>query len=282
MLDLLLSVYLTAQPIDSVPTESFLREAQHIELSSLPSVANTAPVQLSATSALAVDVKSNTKLIDYHSNERLPMASLTKIMTALIIAENHKLDEVVTVSKNAVQTEGSRIYLNTGEQMTVENLLKGLLIKSGNDTATALAEFHSGSVKNFVEAMNERAKSLNMKNTHFMNPHGLDEKDHYSSAADLLILTQAFWKNDFLRQVVNTKEASIYSLTEGVRSVQNTNQLLGDEIHGVKTGTTDAAGECLILNIQKDGKEIFTIVLGSKNRYTDSKKFIEDIFANIR
>lgn len=282
MLDLLFSIYLTATPVNSATPEFFLPATEQITLSPLPIINESRIQGLSAKSYLAIDTENNTKLLEYHADEELPIASLTKLMTALIIIENHSLDEIVTVEKEATQIEGSKMYLKTGEQMTVENMMKGLLVKSGNDAAIALAKFHSGSVEKFVKEMNARAKALRMKHSSFKNPVGIDAVGHYSTALDLLILTQAFWKHSFFHDLVNKKDIQIFSLTEAPRTFPNTNKLLSDEIQGVKTGTTDAAGECLILFVNHNGKKIFTVVLGSESRFTDSKKFVQAIWKQIQ
>ncbi|HPO06036.1 MAG TPA: D-alanyl-D-alanine carboxypeptidase, partial [Candidatus Gracilibacteria bacterium] len=132
-----------------------------------------------------------------------------------------------------------------------------------------------------VREMNLRAQTLNLKNTNFKNPEGLDEEDHYSSANDLLVITQALWKYPFFRQTVNTKETIIKSLSGPARPVKNTNKFLSSEVQGIKTGTTDLAGQCLLLYLDKDGHQVFTIVLGSQDRYYDSRRFIEDIWEKI-
>ena len=285
MLELLFSYYLNSQTLDSTLESDFLNTPQKAEFSVSPlpnfQEPKTSPY-LSAKSYLAIDTKSNIRLLNHNADQQLPMASLTKLMTALIIIENHSLRDIATVAKEATYTPGAKVWLKANEQLTIRNLLKGLLVKSGNDTAIALAIHHSGSVDTFVKEMNIRAKSLGMKNTQFQNPHGLDADNHYSSANDLLLLTQAFWQHKFLRDTVSQKDTTIYSLTEAPRSYPNTNKLLSESIRGVKTGTTDNAGECLILFAEKDRKEVFTIVLGSQSRFTDSQKFLESLWSALK
>ena len=285
MLELLLSIALTQPLSGSVSTEPFLKQESinelQLKLSPLAKSSDT-NIQIPAKSYLAIDVANNNILFEKDSNIELPMASLTKIMTALIILENHKLNEVVQVSKEATQVEGSKIWLLQNERMTVENLLKALLIKSGNDAALALSEYHSGTTELFIQEMNKRAQELGMKHTNFKNPHGLDDDNHYSSAKDILSLTQKALNFPFFQTTVNTKETTIESLSYIPRKIINTNSLLGKNVHGVKTGTTQNAGQCLVLLVTQGKKEILTIVLGSTQRFTDSEKFIQSIWKNVK
>ena len=255
---------------------------QEFEVSNIPTITEKNSNHLSAISYLSVDVDSNMTLYEKNAEAPLPMASLTKIMTALLILENHDIREIATVPESAIYTVGSKIWLHARERISVYNLLKGLLIPSGNDAAIALAVFHSGSVEAFVDEMNERAKSLRMTNTQFQNPHGLHGDNHYSSSKDLLVLVRAAWKFPIFRKIVSKKNAEIYSLTNSLRKVKNTNKLLSDEIKGIKTGTTKEAGQCLLLYTEKDGHKVFTVVLGSINRYEDSQVFLDDIWKNIQ
>jgi D-alanyl-D-alanine carboxypeptidase len=177
------------------------------------------------------------------------MASLTKIMTALLILENHGLNEIVTVDSDFSGELGVRIWLRQYEKMTVGDLLKGLLIPSAGDAAVALADYHSGSVEAFVEAMNARARELNLADTHFMNPVGLDEEDHYSSAFDLAILSKYALRIPAFRNIVRMDRATVSSVDGKFHhSFDSTNYLLNSylDIQGVKTGTTDGAGASLI------------------------------------
>ena len=281
MFELLFSVYLSAQFQSQNMPEAYLYDNFDMEVSSVPEVGDYKTPGIEARSFIALEVESNIPLIEYREDEIFPIASLTKLMTALIILENYSGKEVVTISKNAVQVDGSKVWLKTGEKMNIDNLLKALLIKSGNDAAVALSEYHSKDLKSFVGAMNSRAKSLKMLNTNFANPHGLDDENNYSTASDLLILTQTVWKFPKFREIVKKKESSIYSFTHPTRAVQNTNELLSNEILGIKTGTTKLAGQCLILYIEKENKKYFTVVLGSKNRFSDSEEILSVLFSSI-
>ncbi len=277
MFEFLLSVLITAQFINnSVPTEFFNNDL-NVEVSEIPTVSNIDDI-IDARSYLSVEKNSNVILFEKESNKKLPMASLTKLMTVLLILENHKLGETVYISRNATQAIGSKVWLYSGDSLSVLSLLKAALIKSWNDSAVALAEHHSSSVDKFVKEMNNRAKELNMINTNFKNPHGLDDDEHYSSARDILILTRVLWKYRIFRNIVKTKEANITTYTGRNIKLKNTNKLLSSEIKGVKTGTTDEAGQCLVLYVDKDNRQFFTIVLWSYQRFSDSKKFIDTIW----
>ncbi len=245
-----------------------------------------------ARSVLLVDVNSMADLYEYNADLRLPMASLTKLMTALIIIENHNLDDIVDISKVSSVTEGSTMHLRYAEKLTVRKLLKGLLMNSGNDAAVALAQYHSGTVYAFVNEMNARAKELFMTQTHFVNPHGLDSSVHYSSSRDLSVLARKLWQHKEIRTIVNTQFDTVFSefFTVSVdgeekdiqieHQLKNTNKLLGGNfhVHGMKTGTTPNAGQCLLLAIEKDNKFYFLVILGSSDRYQDARNILYELF----
>ncbi len=244
---------------------------------------------IEASAALLMDVDSGIVLYKKNPHLRLPMASLTKIMTAIIILENHNLNEVVTIEDNFdnfVEDEiGVRLWLKQYEKMTVENLLIGLMVPSAGDAALALAKYHSGSVEKFVEEMNERAKSLNLKNTKFTNPIGLDNiENHYSSAFDLAILTKYALKNRTFSRIVQIPRATITSTDGEIKhQFEGTNYLLESylDIRGVKTGTTDAAGQSLInLAHHWNGKRVIAVLLNSPERFQENKRLIDWGFRN--
>ena len=241
---------------------------------------------IDAKSALLIDLNTGIVLFEKNSDKRLAMASLTKIMTAVVILESHKLNEVVTV-KDAHRNDdvGVRIWLYNGEKITIENLLIGLLVPSGGDAALALAEYHSGSVEEFAKEMNKKAKELGLKNTQFKNPIGLDEDGHYSSAKDLATLTKYALKFKTFRSIINIQHANIKSTNGKIdHDFHNTNYLLNGylDIRGVKTGTTDEAGESLINLGRNNGNEVLTILLNSPNRFQESKVMIDWAFSNYR
>jgi D-alanyl-D-alanine carboxypeptidase len=158
--------------------------------------------------------------------------------------------------------------LRAGETLTVEELLWGMLIPSGNDAATALARHVAGSSQDFVELMNQRAQALGLAASHFVNPHGLDVADHTSSAADLLLLTQLLWRYPLFRQIVAVATTEVAG-----HQLRTTNELLGQDsrVNGLKTGTTDRAGQCLVAGLQQNGRQVFIIVLNSRDRYADTQ-----------
>lgn len=261
---------------------------QLLSVESIPLKKKTAiqPV-IEASAALLMDVDSGIILYKKNPHLRLPMASLTKVMTALLILENHDLNEVVTIQKDYSQIEelGVRIWLIQYEKMTIENLLIGLLIPSGGDAAMALAEYHSGSVEKFVEEMNQRAKILNLKDTHFTNPIGLDDVgNHYSSVFDLAILTKQALKDKNFARIVQIPRATITSTNGEIKhSFEGTNYLLDSylDIRGVKTGTTDDAGESLInLAYHWNGKKVIAVLLNSPERFQENKRLINWGFSN--
>ena len=217
-------------------------------------------------------------------NEKRAMASTTKIMTAILTIEKCNLQDEVVISKKAGGTGGSSLKIKEGDKTTVESLLYGLMLRSGNDAAVALAEYIAGSVENFAVMMNKKARELGLKNTNFVTPHGLDNENHYTTAYELAILTDYALDNDMFRKVVNTKTTNI--IINGLtRAIANTNELLGhlEGVNGVKTGFTGNAGRCLVTSCTRNGNQIITVVLGcdtKKQRTQDSIKLIEYAFKN--
>ena len=217
-------------------------------------------------------------------NEKRAMASTTKIMTAIVVLENCKLTDVVTISKKAANTGGSSLKINTGDKITVNDLLYGLMLRSGNDAAVALAEHVGGSIEGFAELMNKKAKELGLVNSHFVTPHGLDNDQHYSTAYELALLTDYALENSKFATIVNTKSCTI-NVNGSNRTISNTNELLGNlnGVNGVKTGFTGNAMRCLITSCTREQNQIITVVLGAdtkKYRTIDSIKLIEYAFNN--
>ncbi len=214
------------------------------------------------------------------------MASLTKVMTAILILENHDLDEVVTVEDDysVIPELGVRLWLHQYEKLRVGDLLVGLLVRSAGDAALALAKYHSGSAEVFVDEMNQKAEILNLKNTHFMNPIGIDDDGHYSTAFDLAILTKYTLKNPIFRRIIQIPKATIASTDGEIKhTFDSTNYLLTSylDIRGVKTGTTDNAGESIINLARKpNGKEVIVVLLDSPERFQESKRLIDWSFRN--
>ncbi len=237
------------------------------------------PAKLSASGMILLDLESGNVLMSRNADERRPMASLTKIMTALLTLENHALNEIVVVPAVSEKIPGSSIGVRAGEHFSVGALLKAALIPSANDAAYTLAMYHARSISGFVEKMNARAASLGLKNTHFTNPAGLDGVEQYSSARDLGWLTMAALKNPDFRSIVRSKAAKISTSAGREFDLRNTNELLqdNDNVYGVKTGTTNGAGECLIVLFEEEGHQYLLVLLGSADRYTDSLYVLREV-----
>lgn len=235
-----------------------------------------------AKSMVVIEADSRRVLNDKNKDERLAMASTTKIMTALVTCKNVKdFDEVVAINDNAVGIEGTSMYLKKGEKLTVKELLYGLMLPSGNDAAMALAYYVGGSEEGFVEMMNEQAKELNLQNTHFANPHGLDAGGHYTSAYDLAIITAEALKNDTFKEIVSTKNIRVTGSKENEpRFLSNKNKLLKtlEGCTGVKTGFTDNAGRCFVCSCTRDGMTLISVVLNCGPMFEESAKLLNACF----
>lgn len=236
-------------------------------------------VAISADSAALIDVQSGRILYGKNMDKRMRIASLTKIVTAIVAIESGKLNETVTVSKNAYRVEGSSIYLDLGEKQKLIDLVYAIMMRSGNDAATAIAEHvGGGSVQKFVDMMNAKVKELGLTGTHFANPHGLDAKDHYSTAYDMAKLTAyALW-NPIFREVVSTKVKKIpWEGKDWDRTMRNKNKMLFryEGADGVKTGYTEAAGRCLASSASRSGRQLAVIVLNDRDDWNDSSKMLD-------
>lgn len=256
---------------------------------------NTVEVTASSVTALpktnsrryiVYDRISKSMIIGKNEDVKSAMASTTKIMTTIVILEKSDLDETVTVSAKAGGTGGSRLGLKRGDKASVKDLLYGLMLRSGNDAAVALAEHVGGSVKEFAELMNENAIELGLTNTHFVTPHGLDDANHYTTALELAKLTDYAMDNETFAKIVGTKSTTIY-INNQPRQINNTNELLGvlNGVVGVKTGFTNNAGRCLVTETKRNNMDIITIVLGAdtkKDRTKDSVNLIEYTFSKYK
>ena len=249
-------------------------------------VNSTSDIEPKIYSHHVIVFERNSKMVLYekNSNEKCKMASTTKIMTCTLILENCNLDDVVTVSSKSANTGGSRLGLHTGDNITVRDLLHGLMLCSGNDTAVALAEHCSGSVEEFANLMNKKAQELALSSTNFVTPHGLDNDNHYTTAYDFAILTDYALNNPQFLQIVGTKYCDV-AINGVSKSIHNTNELLGaiQSVYGVKTGYTSQAGRCLISAAKQDNLDIIVVVLGAdtkKIRTEDSINLINYIFSN--
>ena len=250
---------------------------------------NTLTDSLTAKSVVLMEMSSGEILLSKNPDEKLPPASITKIMTMLLVMEaldsgKIKLDDIVTTSKNASSKGGSQIWLKEGEQMTVNDMLKATAIGSANDACTALGEHIAGGETEFVAMMNQRAKELGMNNTNFENPSGLDDttENHYSTAHDVAIMSCELMKHEKIKEYTTVW---MDTLRNGETELVNTNRLVRfyEGTTGVKTGTTSKAGYCVSASAKRDGMELVAVVLGSDNsteRFEDAKKLLNWGFAN--
>ncbi len=234
---------------------------------------------LNSRKCVVYDRISKTIIYGKNENVKSAMASTTKIMTAIVVLENTDLNQEVVVSKKAGGTGGSRLGLRAGDKVRIEDLLYGLMLRSGNDAAVALAEHVGGSVQGFAELMNNKAVALGLKCTHFVTPHGLDDSNHYTTALELAKLSDYAMCNEKFAKIVGTKIATI-TVNGMPRQIANTNELLGvlNGVVGIKTGFTNNAGRCLVTETKRNGMDIITVVLGAdtkKFRTQDSVKLIE-------
>ena len=242
---------------------------------------------LNAKSAILMEEATGNILYESNPDERLPIASVTKVMTMLLIMEavdsgKISLDDMVTVSENAMSYGGSTMFLETGEQLTVNDMLKGIAVASANDGCVAMAEHLAGSESAFVDMMNEKAKELGMENTHFMNTNGLDEDDHYSSARDVAIMSRELMKHE---TIFNYTSIWMDTLRGGKFQLANTNKLIRfyDVANGLKTGSTSKALCCLSAAAKRNDMQLIAVVLGaptSAERFASAKSLLDYGFAN--
>ena len=248
-------------------------------LTPTPAYATVGEPSVSAESAVLLDSASGDVLFSKNSDSRMGMASTTKIMTALVAVENCDIKKKIEISPLAVGIEGSSIYLYAKEQFTIEELLYALLLRSANDAAAAIAIAVGGSIESFAEMMNERAEQMGLKNTHFTNPHGLSDDDHYTSAYDLAIIASCAMKNDVLRKIVSTYKMTIpfEDGTENERFLVNHNKMLKlyDGAIGVKTGFTKATGRCLVSAAERDGLLLIAATLNAPDDWNDHTKMLD-------
>ena len=231
----------------------------------------------SAEAAFLYEPYTKTVLYSKNADKTLPMASTTKIMTALVVVEKTvDLSEVITVPNEAIGIEGSSIYLKENDQISILDLLYSLLLQSANDAATALAVHVGGDTDSFAQMMNERAKALGAYDTHFTNPHGLDDKEHYTTARDLAIITAAAMENTLLSKIFSTYKHSFF-ISDSPRVVVNHNKLLKSYEYavGVKTGYTKKCGRCLVSAAEKDGVTLIAVTLNAPDDWRDHKAMLD-------
>lgn len=233
---------------------------------------------VTAASSLLADTATQVTLWGDHPDVRRAPASLTKLMTALVVEQNDAPTKVIYVSTAAAGTPGSRMGLSAGQRLTVDELLHGLFLPSGNDAAEALAEGTSGTEAAFVAKMNAQAQAMGLTGTHFVNPHGLDATGHYSTAHDLAVMAFQALRDPLLASIVRTRHWEMTGPNGQVLfSLNNLNELLGTYpgADGVKTGTTAAAGENLVASATRNGHQLLTVVLGSTDRYADARAILD-------
>jgi len=239
---------------------------------------------VNSRACVVIDRKTNSVLFRKNENTKKKMASTTKIMTATIIIEKCNLSDTIEISKKAAGTGGSRLGLKTGDKITILDLLYGLMLRSGNDAAVALAEYAGGDINGFAELMNAKALELGLTNTHFETPHGLDSNEHYTTAYELAILSNYALNNPTFAKIVGTKNYTI-TINGSPKALSNTNELLGnmEGVYGIKTGFTNGANRCLVTACKRNNIDIICVVLGAdtkKFRTIDSIKLINYVFNN--
>lgn len=237
--------------------------------------------ETSAKACVVMEANSGRVLYSKNADMRLPEASTTKIMTALVVVENADLDAKIAVPAQAAGVEGSSIYLRAGEHLTIKELLYGLMLQSGNDCAVALAMHVGGTIRNFADMMNKKAQELGCKNTHFVNPHGLPNDDHYTTAHDLGLIGCAAMNNETVKEIVSSKKVKISN--EGYdydRVIINKNKILSrfDGANGVKTGYTKKAGRCFVGAAERNGMQLVAVLLNCGPMFEDSMDLMEECF----
>lgn len=237
---------------------------------------------ISARSAIVIDALSGRILYEHNKDEKRGMASTTKIMTALCALEYGDMDKTVTISPTASGVEGSSMYLAKGEKIKMSDLVYGLMLVSGNDSATALAETISGNVKNFATLMNQKASEIGAYNTNFTNPHGLSDENHYTTAHDLAKITAYAMQNPTFCEIVSTKKKTLPKAEDGyARTLINHNKFLNmyEGCIGVKTGFTKSTGRCLVTSVEKDGMRLICVTLNATDDWNDHKSLYDSIFS---
>lgn len=232
----------------------------------------------SASAAILIEAETGRILYEKNAHTALPMASTTKVMTALVALEHAELSETVTAGKNAFGVPGTSIYLQEGEQLSMEEMLLGLMLQSGNDAAVAIAEHVGGSVENFCSLMTLKAEQIGCENTIFATPHGLPASNHHTTAYDLALICREAMKNPDFRRIVSTQRASIpWAGHTGNRILNNKNKLLStyEGSLGIKTGYTRAAGRCLCFAAERNGMTVIGCVLNAPNWFDDAREIMD-------
>ncbi len=240
---------------------------------------------LSSTAEIVIELNSGRILHEKNCYEKKYMASTTKILTAITIIDNCNVSDIVTVTKETVGVEGSSIYLEVGEKLSVKELLYGLMLRSGNDCAETLAVYCSGSIKEFANLMNKTAKTIGANDSNFTNPHGLHDNNHYTTAYDLALISRYAMKNEIFREIVGKKSVIIPHITQKYdRKLINKNKMLTEfeGSNGIKTGYTKKAGRCLVSSCIRDGMELICVVLNCPPMFERSKELLSQNFGNYK
>ena len=269
---------------DLVENETEEVDVREIQEEVLATSSNVEEMELNSRIALIYDRASGRILYEKNGNKQTPMASTTKIMTAIVVLENANLKDTVTITSKAAGTGGSRLGLKKNDKITVNDLLYGLMLRSGNDAAVALAIHIGGSIEGFAQMMNDKAKEMGLTNSHFVVPHGLDNEGHYTTAYELAKMADYALNIAKFKEIVSTKSTTIY-INGYAKAINNTNQLLGSisGVYGVKTGFTNGAGRCLVSSCKRDDLDIITVIIGAdttKMRTADTIKLIQYAYEN--
>ncbi len=237
------------------------------------------------TSEIVMESQSKRVLYENRAREKKYMASTTKILTAITIIENCDVNDEVTVTPKTTNVEGSSVYLEAGEVLTVKDLLYGLMLRSGNDCAETLAVYCSNTIEAFAQLMNETAKRIGANGSNFKNPHGLHDDEHYTTAYDLALISCYAIKNPIFKEIVSTQKKTIPFTTKGYkRLLINKNKMLKnlDGCSGIKTGYTKKAGRCLVTSCSRNGTEVVCVVLNCSDMWNVSQNLIENAFSNYK
>lgn len=249
-------------------------------------IANVYAADISSPAAVVICEETGRILYNKNANERKKMASLTKLMTAIILVENCDMNENINVAKQACYVGGSEAGINPNDEVSAKDLLYGMLLPSGNDCAVAIAYHIGGNIENFASLMNKKAQEIGLKNTNFVNPHGLDSDEHYTTPYEMALIAKYARQYDIIRTAVSTNETTV---TFGNRTVNlhNTNRLLRtySKATGMKTGFTNGANRCLVASASQDKLNLIAVVLGSETsdiRFNDTQNILEETFNNYK
>ena len=281
--NVLLSKIQQLQPINEVGEQKKLGFEMISYMPSAQHNINSVPLQSDAKVALVYDLTGKKVLYSKAEEDSVPVASLTKLMTALVIMQQHSPEEIVTIPDGLpkLDTDDQKLNIQPGDQFRLSDLMNALLIYSANDVANALAIWDSGSIENFSTKMNDYAKQWELDKSNFSNPNGLDEINHKSSASDILVLATILIQNDEFKKIINTQSMSIQNIDGKKYQLTTTNKLLNlSYVYGIKTGFTKEAGQSLVLLAEKDDHQIITLVLNSPDRFTESNNMIKYTFDN--